>query len=121
MTAGRHLLESFTAALLVACAGEVPRAPSGAAPGDSPSPLEERGEQPSARCKATAASQDPNDAYLNLVSNPPSFAFVDGVPVGRTPLCHFAVGPGHHQVKFIALEKGLSKTLDVCVACADGG
>jgi hypothetical protein len=52
-------------------------------------------------------------------SIPPSTCYVDGKPVGMTPLMHVAVPSGPHVVKFVNVEQGLTRVVPVLLAAGE--
>jgi eukaryotic-like serine/threonine-protein kinase len=65
-------------------------------PTPAPAPM------PTPKVTPTATpSEQPSWGYLNINSIPSSSCFVDGEPVGSTPMTHWRVKPGKHRVKFV--------------------
>lgn len=59
------------------------------------------------------------DTALKLNSLPSSSVYVDGNPIGNTPIPHFTVKPGSHTIMFVNSEQSLKKTISVDVKAGE--
>jgi tRNA A-37 threonylcarbamoyl transferase component Bud32 len=98
-----------------AAAGEAPGRPSAPAPSalihrSNTASSGERNERDEQARPAGA----PSSARADLTADPIAWVSLDGVRIGRTPLHHFALTPGRHQLSFVS--QLLGEKLDATIS-----
>jgi hypothetical protein len=64
---------------------------------------------------APSAAAGTDEGFLTINSIPPATCFLDGKPIGSTPMVHVSVHAGVHTVKFVNADLGREKTVTVNV------